>query len=185
MRIARHFTTAGTDPYATIEFEQRESRIVNPDGSVVFEAADIFMPKGWSQVAVDIMAQKYFRKAGVPAVLRPIAEDGVPEWLWRMEGEPTSEETVGERDSRQIFRRLAGTWTYWAWKQRYFDSEADAQAEGIFPCPPQGRDPCPVDELERPYACGFAQLWNSLHAKTSHGWDAKDWVWVYDFRRVA
>ncbi|MEE8337560.1 MAG: vitamin B12-dependent ribonucleotide reductase, partial [Dehalococcoidia bacterium] len=128
MRIARHFTTAGKDPYAGVDFEQRESRIVNPDGSVVFQAADIFMPKGWSQVAVDIMAQKYFRKAGVPAVLRPIAEDGVPEWLWRMEGEPTSEETVGERDSRQVFRRLAGTWTYWAWKQRYFDSEADAQA---------------------------------------------------------
>ncbi|HJM75335.1 MAG TPA: vitamin B12-dependent ribonucleotide reductase [Dehalococcoidia bacterium] len=127
MRIARHFTTAGTDAYEGVDFEQRESRIVNPDGSVVFEAADIMMPKGWSQVAVDIMAQKYFRKAGVPAVLRPIAEDGVPEWLWSAEADPTSDDTVGEQDSRQVFRRLAGTWTYWAWKQNYFDGEEDAQ----------------------------------------------------------
>ncbi|MEE8421731.1 MAG: vitamin B12-dependent ribonucleotide reductase, partial [Dehalococcoidia bacterium] len=133
MRIARHFTTAGNDskdgdPYDGIAFEERESRIVNPDGSTVFEASDIVMPEGWSQVAVDIMAQKYFRKAGVPAVLRPIAEDGVPQWLWRMGSEPTSEETTGEQDSRQVFRRLAGTWTYWGWKHGYFDREEDAQA---------------------------------------------------------
>ena len=128
MRIARHFTTAGLDPYEGIAFEQRESRIVNPDGSAVFEAADLVMPASWSQVAVDIMAQKYFRKAGVPTVLRPVPEDGVPEWLWRSEGEPTSEDSGGEHDARQIFGRLAGTWTYWGWKHGYFDAEEDARA---------------------------------------------------------
>ena len=128
MRIARHFTTAGLDPYEGIAFEQRESRIVNPDGSAVFEADDLVMPASWSQVAVDIMAQKYFRRAGVPAVLRRVPEDRVPEWLWRSEGEPTSEDSGGEHDARQIFGRLAGTWTYWGWKHGYFDAEEDALA---------------------------------------------------------
>ena len=128
MRIARHFTTASLDPYEGVAFEQRESRIVNPDGSAVFEATDIMMPASWSQVAVDIMAQKYFRKAGVPAVLRPMPEDGVPEWLWRSEGEPTSEDSGGESDARQVFGRLAGTWTYWGWKHGYFDAEEDARS---------------------------------------------------------
>ncbi len=128
MRISRHFTTAGSDAYDGIGFEERESHIVNPDGSSVFEATGLIMPEGWSQVAVDIMAQKYFRKAGVPSVLRRVEEDGVPQWLWRSEADPTSDETTGEVDSRQIFRRLAGTWTYWAWKQQYFDEEEDAQA---------------------------------------------------------
>ena len=132
MRITRHFTAARSpgkdDPYDGVAFEQRESRIVNPDGSVVFEARDIVMPAGWSQVAVDIMAQKYFRKTGVPDVLRPIPEDGVPRWLWRSEGEPTSDADGGERDARQVFRRLAGTWSYWGWKHGYFDAEDDARA---------------------------------------------------------
>ena len=128
MRIARHFTTAGLDPYEGIAFEQRESRIVNPDGSAVFEADDLVMPASWSHVAVDIMAQKYFRKTGVPAVLRRVPEDRVPEWLWRSEGEPTSEDSGGEHDARQIFGRLVGTWTYWGWKHGYFDAEEDALA---------------------------------------------------------
>ena len=81
MRISRRFTSAGSDPYAGVPFEPRTSRIVNTDGSVVFEAKDIEMPAGWSQVAVDIMAQKYFRKAGVPtpdASVR-VAEQDVPD----------------------------------------------------------------------------------------------------------
>ena len=78
MHIERHFTTAGTDPYDGVRFAARDSRIVNPDGSVVFEAAGITMPAGWSQVAVDIMAQKYFRKTGVAPDLEAIEEDGRP-----------------------------------------------------------------------------------------------------------
>src|SRR5690606_38463019 len=100
----------------------RESRIVNPDGSVVFEATGIRMPASWSQVAVDIMAQKYFRKAGVPASLRHVWEADVPPWLWRSEPEPGVDTAGGEEDARQVFHRLAGTWTYWGWKHGYFDS---------------------------------------------------------------
>ena len=127
MQISRRFTTTGHDPYEGIEFANRTSRIVNPDGSVVFEAHDIQMPAKFSQVATDIMAQKYFRKAGVPASTVRVPEDGVPEWLQRRVPAPDSA-PGGEDDARQTFGRLAGTWTYWGWKHGYFDSEEDAQA---------------------------------------------------------
>ena len=128
MRIERHFTTAGNDPFDGVAFESRQSRIVNPDGSVVFEAAGISVPAGWSQVAIDIMAQKYFRRAGVPSTLREVAEDGVPYWLWRREAAPGADTDGGENDACQLFQRLAGTWTYWGWKHGYFDGEEDARA---------------------------------------------------------
>src|SRR5665811_1974154 len=101
MHISRHFTTAGQDPLATIPFEARQSRIVNPDGSVVFEETGMMMPSAWSQVAVDIMAQKYFRKAGVPTTLDAVPEDGVPSWLWRS-GPAADSALAGETDSRQV-----------------------------------------------------------------------------------
>ena len=66
MRISRRFTTAGRDPYEGVPFESRTSKIVNPDGSVVFEANDVEIPADWSTIAGDIMASKYMRKAGVP-----------------------------------------------------------------------------------------------------------------------
>src|SRR5439155_11037169 len=103
------FTRVGQDPFSGLTFAPRTSRIVNPNGSVVFEMQDIAVPDGWSQVAVDILAQKYFRKAGVPLATRPLAEEGVPAWLCRHEPEPGCE-TGGEADSRQVFRRLAGCW---------------------------------------------------------------------------
>src|SRR5437899_8228171 len=83
MHITRRFTTAGQDPYATVPFRTATSEIRNPDGSVVFEAEGIEVPDDWSQVASDILAQKYFRKAGVPAHLVPLVEEGIPSWLWR------------------------------------------------------------------------------------------------------
>src|SRR5260370_10448989 len=83
MHIARRFTTAGRDPYETVAFRSTSSEIRNPDGSVVFAAEDIEVPAEWSQVACDILAQKYLRKAGVPARLAVIEEEGVPDWLWR------------------------------------------------------------------------------------------------------
>src|SRR6266700_6010102 len=83
MRIARRFTKAGQDPYAAVAFRTTSSEIRNPDGSVVFQLADMEVPAEWSQVACDILAQKYFRKAGIPARLKPISEEGVPEFLWR------------------------------------------------------------------------------------------------------
>src|SRR5436309_14183666 len=111
MKIARRFTREGQDPFAAIPFAPRTSRIVNPNGSVVFEMKDAMVPAGWSQVAVDILAQKYFRRAGVPAQLVPIAEEGVPQWLQRGRGESADTPTGGETDSRQVFHRLAGCWT--------------------------------------------------------------------------
>jgi ribonucleoside-diphosphate reductase alpha chain len=135
MKIARRFTEAGHDPFASLAFTERSSKIVNPDGTAVFEAPSVVVPQSWSQVAVDVLAQKYFRKAGVPARLMRVEEDGVPAWLRRsvpdeaaLAALPTKERNVGESDSRQVFRRLAGCWTYWGWKGGYFDSEADALA---------------------------------------------------------
>ena len=130
MKIERRFTEAGGDRYGGVAFASRESRIVEPDGSVIFETKAI-MPEAWSQVAADIMAQKYFRRAGVAPELRPVPEEDVPEWLWRSEpaeapaaGDPQG----GESDARQVFDRLAGTWTYWGWKYGYFDGEESALA---------------------------------------------------------
>jgi ribonucleoside-diphosphate reductase alpha chain len=135
MHIARRFTTAGQDPYATVPFRIAASEIRNPDGSVVFEAEGIEVPAEWSQVACDILAQKYFRKAGVPALLAPVAEQGLPPWLWRRTADEAglaalaeSARHGGEISARQVFDRMAGTWTYWGWKGGYFDTEDDARA---------------------------------------------------------
>ncbi|MBF0326190.1 MAG: vitamin B12-dependent ribonucleotide reductase [Alphaproteobacteria bacterium] len=135
MRVQRHFTKAGASAYAALEFRKATSEIRNPDGSVVFQAKDIDVPAAWSQVACDVLAQKYFRKAGVPARLKRVAEKGVPEWLQRhepdqaaLESLPEKERTSGETSAQQVFDRLAGTWTYWGWKGGYFDKEEDAQA---------------------------------------------------------
>ena len=69
MRIERRYTKAGSSPYATLAFREATSEIRNPDGSVVFKLDGIEVPEAWSQVAYDVLAQKYFRKAGVPARL--------------------------------------------------------------------------------------------------------------------
>jgi ribonucleoside-diphosphate reductase alpha chain len=135
MRIERRYTKDGQSPYAEIEFRLTTSEIRNPDGSVVFHADDVEVPTRWSQVASDVLAQKYFRKAGVPARLKKVEENSVPSFLWRsvadtdaLEALPEKERHIGEHSCRQVFDRLAGTWTYWGWKGGYFDSEADAQA---------------------------------------------------------
>ncbi|PWJ79436.1 ribonucleoside-diphosphate reductase class II [Pseudaminobacter salicylatoxidans] len=135
MRIERRFTKEGQSPYAEIEFRKAISEIKNPDGSIVFRLDDIDVPAQFSQVAADILAQKYFRKAGVPARLKRIEENDVPSFLWRSVADedalaklPENERFGSEHDARQVFDRLAGTWTYWGWKGGYFNSEADAQA---------------------------------------------------------
>ncbi|MTI45641.1 ribonucleoside-diphosphate reductase class II [Roseibium hamelinense] len=135
MRIERRYTKEGQSPYADIEFRTATSEIRNPDGSIVFRLENIQVPAQFSQVASDILAQKYFRKAGVPAKLKPVEENTVPSWLWRHEADeealatyPEDERYGSEIDGRQVFDRLAGTWTYWGWKGGYFDGEADAQA---------------------------------------------------------
>ena len=126
MRIRRQFTVEGQSPYEGIAFRKTSSEIRNPDGSVVFSQQDIEVPEEWSQVACDVLAQKYFRKAGVPAKLKPVAEEDVPQWLWRNAAD--GGETRGENSAKEVFNRLAGTWTYWGWKGGYFDAEQDARA---------------------------------------------------------
>src|SRR4249919_2368355 len=135
MQIERHYTKDGQSAYADIAFRLTTSEIRNPDGSVVFKADNVEVPEFWSQVASDVLAQKYFRKAGVPARLKKVEENSVPSFLWRSVADedalaalPEKERHIGETSSKQVFDRLAGTWTYWGWKGGYFNSEADAQA---------------------------------------------------------
>jgi len=119
LAIQRMFTREGVDPFNTLEWTTRTSRITNPDGSVVFEMADVEVPVSWSQVATDIMVSKYFRKAGVPR----IGPDGEPEV--DANGNPV----LGpERSARQVIRRLAATWRWWGETHGYFAGTSDAGA---------------------------------------------------------
>ncbi|EAR51671.1 ribonucleoside-diphosphate reductase, adenosylcobalamin-dependent [Oceanicola granulosus HTCC2516] len=127
MKIDRRFTKAGQDAYADVEFRVTSSEIRNPDGTTVFKLDKCEVPASWSQVASDVIAQKYFRKAGVPSEIVKVKEKGVPEFLWR--GKPAEGATMsGETSARQVFDRLAGAWAYWGWKGGYFSTEADAAA---------------------------------------------------------
>ena len=135
MRIERRFTEPSKSPYDAVPFRESGSEIRNPDGSVVFALDRITVPAQWSQVAADILAQKYFRKAGVPTRLKKVEENAVPSWLWRsvpdtdgLALQPDDARSGGETDARQVFDRLAGTWTYWGWKAGYFTTEEDASA---------------------------------------------------------
>ncbi len=134
MQIKRLFTEEGRDPLSSIEFTKRTSEIRNPDGSIVFRMEDVIVPANWSQVATDIIAQKYFRKAGVPKLLKKVNEKGIPSWIQpskadtdRLEQLPEKERYSSETDARQVFHRLAGCWTYWGWQANYFKSETDAK----------------------------------------------------------
>ncbi|MGB7320253.1 MAG: vitamin B12-dependent ribonucleotide reductase, partial [Albidovulum sp.] len=135
MKIERKFTKAGADAYAGMGFATTVSEIRNPDGKIVFRNDSVEVPEGWSQVASDVLAQKYFRKAGVAARLKKVKEKGMPEFLWRSVPDdaalsklPVEQRYVGETSGKQVFDRLAGAWAYWGWKGGYFTTEADAQA---------------------------------------------------------
>ena len=135
MKIERKFTEAGADAYAALEFTTTSSEIRNPDGTIVFRLDEIEVPAGWSQVASDVLAQKYFRKAGVAACLKKVREKDVPEFLWRSVPDeaalaklPEEARYGGETSARQVFDRLAGAWTYWGWKGGYFSTEEDARS---------------------------------------------------------
>ena len=118
LRMQRLFTTEGRDPYEGVAWTRRESRIVNPDGSAVFEMDDAEVPATWSQVATDIIVSKYFRKAGVPR----LDADGEP--MLDSEGNPV----LGtECSAKDVFNRLAETWRHWGEGYGYFGSAADAQ----------------------------------------------------------
>ncbi len=135
MKIERKFTKSGQGAYADLEFTTTTSEIRNPDGTIVFLLDNCVVPATWSQVASDVIAQKYFRKAGVPACLKKVREKNVPEFLWRSVADekalaelPEDERVSGETSAKQVFNRLAGTWAYWGWKGGYFSSESDARA---------------------------------------------------------
>ncbi len=135
MKIERKFTKAGADAYADLDFTTTSSEIRNPDGTIVFQLEECEVPARWSQVASDVIAQKYFRKAGVPAALKQVKEKNVPEFLWRSVPDdkaladlPKEDRIVGETSAKQVFDRLAGAWAYWGWKGGYFTTEDDARA---------------------------------------------------------
>lgn len=119
MKITRLFTKAGKSVYDLFEYTLRSSVLRNPDGSVVFEMHDIEVPSHWSQMAADILAQKYFRKAGVPQF------DTEGNQIFDEAGEPL----LGpEKSVKQVVHRLAGCWRHWGEENGYFSSEDDAQA---------------------------------------------------------
>ena len=133
--IERRFTTAGEDAFDVFDWIEMDVEIRNPDGSMADTVEGVKLPSGFSGVPGKVCAQKYLRKAGVPKHLRKVPEDGVPVWLQRSTPDHERLQTLdagnrmgGETDGRELFRRLAGTWTYWGWKYGYFASEADARA---------------------------------------------------------
>lgn len=135
MNIERRFTTLGTDPFDTFEWMTTSIQIKNQDGTVAHNMEDVCIPSGFEGVPGTVAAQKYLRKAGVPAALRPVPEDNVPIWLQRsapdeekLQAMEPADRYCAETDFRQMFRRLAGTWTYWGWKHGYFTSEEDARS---------------------------------------------------------
>lgn len=106
LKFERHFTREGVSPYEMFEYDYRTSVIKNPNGEIVFEMDNVEVPQGWSQIATDILAQKYFRKAGVPQ------PDGT---------------TGRETSVKQVAHRMAHCWRVWGERNNYFASEKDAQ----------------------------------------------------------
>jgi len=123
MKISRRFTHKGKSPYKDIEFTFRNSELRDPDGKLVHQFKDVIVPKSWSQVAVDILTQKYFRKTGVPQIEKNLEEMGGP-----TTDESGKHVLGGEADSRQVFHRLAGCWREWGEKYGYFSDTESSQA---------------------------------------------------------
>ena len=113
MKIEKRFTKKLKHPFDGIEFVKRSSELKNTDGSNVFKQTDVTVPKSWSQVATDIIVQKYFRKAGLKNAPKKSPY-----------GDPACD---GETDARQVFHRLAGCWTHWGKEHGYFDTPEDAK----------------------------------------------------------
>jgi len=101
MKFKRHFVKTKGQPYEGLKFVERTSELKNSDGSKASRQMKVAVPEQWSQVATDILAQKYLRRAGIPKI-------------------------GAESDSRQVFHRLAGCWTDWGTRYGYFDTEDDA-----------------------------------------------------------
>jgi len=135
MKIIRHFTRSGQSPYADIAFHTVQNTVAARDNAALAAADTLIVPARFSREAVDILARKGFCRTAIPARRKKLAENTVPEWLWRSDADDLAlrlmaetERLTAERDARQVFDRLAGAWTYWGWKGGYFDAEKDARA---------------------------------------------------------
>lgn len=118
MKIQKLFTKNFASPYEMFKYTKRTSTLRNPDGSIVFNMENIEVPAHWSQVATDVLAQKYFRKTGVPQ----FDDKGNP--IYDSEGK----QVLGAETSiKQVVHRLAGTWRHWGEQYNYFDTPDDAQ----------------------------------------------------------
>ncbi|MFZ5617100.1 MAG: adenosylcobalamin-dependent ribonucleoside-diphosphate reductase, partial [Pseudomonadota bacterium] len=165
MRFERRYTTEKGGPYQGVRFRTTDSEIRSAAGEVLHAARDIEAPADWSQTAVDILAQKYLRKNGVPAATRKVAEKGVPEFLQRSMPDvaalaklPAEQRYGPEKSARAVFDRLAGTWGYWGWKSGLFVSADQAL---IF-----------VDEMK-------AMLARQIGAPNSPQWFNTGLYWAY------
>ena len=127
MKIERTFTSAGQDAYAALDFVTTVSEIRNPDGTIVFHLDNVEVPAKWSQVASDVIAQKYFRKAGVPSRVKKVKEKAFLNSSGALSADGDDVVPAKPRPSK-CFDRLAGAWAYWGWKGGYFTTEADAKA---------------------------------------------------------
>ena len=126
MKFERRFTTPESGPYHGIEWEERRSEIRNPNGKMVFQMDAVIVPSSWSQIATDIIAQKYFRKAGVSPDKAQAWKSFVPKS--NAQGAKDRLEINAEYDARQVFHRLAFTWLLWGKEAGYFDSREDESA---------------------------------------------------------
>ncbi|MDR0447471.1 MAG: ribonucleoside-diphosphate reductase, partial [Treponema sp.] len=141
MTIQRFFTDPASGPYKDIVWEKRRSEIRNPDGKIIFCEDTVIVPAFWSQIAGDILAQKYFRKTGIPSDKLYAWQ----EWAGRTPGSRTPgsrtpdspalndpglelPEDGAEHDARQVFHRLAFTWLSWGRKEKIFSSGEDEKA---------------------------------------------------------
>lgn len=118
MKIEKIFTKGSSSPYDLFQYTHRSSVLRNTDGSIVFQMDDIEVPSQWSQMATDILAQKYFRKTGVPI----LDKSGMP--VFNSDGSP---QTGPEKSIKQVVHRMAGAWRYWGETNGYFTTETDAQ----------------------------------------------------------
>ncbi|MDR2542722.1 MAG: vitamin B12-dependent ribonucleotide reductase [Treponema sp.] len=128
MKINRFFTDCASGPYYDIVWERRKSEIRNPNGKAIFSQDTVIVPAFWSQIAADILAQKYFRKAGVPAKKSYEWKKWAKTPLMADDPGNSLPEDGAEHDARQVFHRLAYTWLEWGRQNNYFDSEEDESA---------------------------------------------------------
>ncbi len=165
MKFTRRYAHTPGAPYEGLSFRKFDCAIRTATGEAVFEARGVEAPSGWSQTAVEILAQKYFRRTGVPAATKRVPEKGVPDFLQRsmpdvaaLAKRPADQRYRGETSARQVFDRLAGAWGYWGWKSGLLKDAENALAF--------------VDEMKR-------MLADQMGAPNSPQWFNTGLHWAY------